>query len=88
MLGGYRQTGGDRGEATRARSGSRVVALPGPWPGDRCYRATALCGRAVQILEEARRLGIDWTGTALATTVFPSRRCSAMHEDTLSGLIR
>ena len=88
VLAGYRQTGGDRGEATRARSGSPVVALPGPWPDDGCYRAASLCRGAVEILEEARRLGIDSTGAASATMVFPSRRCKAIREATLSGLIR
>ena len=69
-----------------------MVALPGPWPGDRCYRATALCGRAVQILEEGApaRHRLD-PCTALATTVFPSRRCKrdarghALGADSIAG---
>ena len=47
-----------------------------------------LCSRAVEILDEVRRLGVDSTGAAPTGLVFPSQRGKAIRDATLSGLIR
>ena len=47
-----------------------------------------LCSRAVEILDEARRLGVDSAGAASVALVFPSQRSKAIRDATLSGLIR
>ena len=82
-----------RSAATGARPralvrGPEGAPCPGRGPGDRCYRVTSLCSPAVEIIEKASRLGIDSTGAASATTVFPSRHCKTIREATLSGLTR
>ena len=47
-----------------------------------------LCSRAVEILDEARRLGLNPTGVALAGLVFPSRRGKAIRDALLSGVLQ
>jgi len=47
-----------------------------------------LSSRAVEILDEARRLRVDSTGVAQTELVFPSRRGKAVRDATLSGLLQ
>ena len=47
-----------------------------------------LSSRAVEILDEAHRLGVDSTGVAHTELVFPSRRGKAIRDATLSGLLQ
>ena len=48
-----------------------------------------LCGRALEILDEARRLGSGMAaGVATSGLVFPSRRGKALHNAMLSGLLK
>ena len=47
-----------------------------------------LCSRAVEILEEARRLVVQSTSAPPTDLVFPSQRGKAIRDATLSGLIR
>ena len=47
-----------------------------------------LCIRAVEVIEEARRLSVDLARTAPARQVFPSQRGRAIRDATLSGLLQ
>ena len=47
-----------------------------------------LSSRAVEILDEARRLGVDSTRVAQGELVFPGRRAKAIRDATLSGLLQ
>ena len=47
-----------------------------------------LCSRAVEILREARRLGVDSSRAAPAGLVFPSRRRKPIRDAMLSGVLR
>ena len=47
-----------------------------------------MCSRAVEILDEARRLGVDSIGAAPAGLVFPNPRGKAIRDATLSALVR
>ena len=47
-----------------------------------------LCSRAVEILDEARRLRADSTAAAPTAMVFPSRRGKALHNAMLSELVK
>ncbi|MCY4123476.1 MAG: site-specific integrase [Acidobacteria bacterium] len=47
-----------------------------------------LSSRAVELLNEARRLGADSIGLAPAELVFPGRRGKAIRDATLSGLLQ
>ncbi len=47
-----------------------------------------LCNRAVEVLDQARRLRADSTRVAPAELVFPSRRGKPFHNATLSGLLK
>ena len=48
----------------------------------------ALSSRAVEVLDEARRLGVDSTRVAQGELVFPGRRGKAIRDATLSGLLQ
>ena len=47
-----------------------------------------LCSRAVEILDDARRLGVDSTGVVASGLVFPSRRGKAIADARLSGVLQ
>ena len=69
--------------------GSGVWTVPaGRMKTGREHRAP-LCGRALEILDEARRLGSGMAaGVATSGLVFPSRRGKALHNAMLSGLLK
>ena len=47
-----------------------------------------LCSRAVEILDDARRLGVDSTGVMASGLVFPSQRGKAIADARLSGVLQ
>ena len=47
-----------------------------------------LCRRAVEILDHARRLGVDSTGVMPSGLVFPSQRGKAIADARLSGVLQ
>ena len=69
-----------------------IGALTWTIPADRMKTGqkhrVPLCSRAVEILEEARRLRTEVTGAAPAGLVFPSRRGKALHNATLSEMLK
>ena len=68
--------------------GARVWTVPATRTKAGRDHRVPLCSRAVEILDEARRLDVDSTSAAPAGLVFPSRRGKASRDATVSGLVR
>ena len=65
-----------------------VWTVPAPRTKAGREHRVPLCSRAVEILDEARRLGVESISAAPDDLMFPSQRGKAIRDATLSGLIR
>ena len=68
--------------------GAAVWAIPGARMKTRREHRVPLCRRAVEILDEAGRLGAGGSAPAPTDLVFPSRRAKALSDMTLSKLVK
>jgi len=66
---------------------ARVWTLPAARTKAGREHRVPLCSRAVEIVDDARRLGVDPTGGATAGLVFPSQRGKALADARLSGVL-
>ena len=68
--------------------GALVWTIPAARTKTQREHRVPLSARAVAVLDEARRLRTDVAAVAPAALVFPSRRGKALHDATLSGLLK
>ena len=66
---------------------ARVWTLPAARTKAGREHRVPLCSRAVEILDDARRLGVGRTGGAAAGLVFPTQRGKAIADARLSGVL-
>jgi len=66
---------------------ARVWTLPAARTKAGREHRVPLCSRAVEILDDARRLDVGRTGGAAAGLVFPSQRGKPLHDARLSGVL-
>ena len=67
--------------------GSLVWAIPASRMKTAREHRVPLCSRAVEVLQQARRLRVDLAAAAPRGIVFPSRRGKVLRDQSLSGLM-